>query len=166
MCRTTQELATRRSELGRLQTLRIKLRQAERGERVKTDRDTLLSTGGGRSGGGSSGVGDSLPTRDMSVQQMQERTETEIKAQDALLDQMSRSLDNLKAMGTAIGEEADLHSRLLDDLEAAVDAGDEGLRRETERTKFVIAKTSTCWLYTTICLLLLVLIVLVVVKWH
>ena len=46
-----------------------------------------------------------------------------------------------------------------------MERGDANLRRETERTKRVTADSSTCWLYTVICVLLLVLIVLVAMRW-
>jgi syntaxin of plants SYP5 len=88
-----------------------------------------------------------------------------MKEQDEILEVMSKGLDNLKNMGSTIKDEADLHLRLLDDIEDQVEKGDANLKRETARTSFITKQSSTCWLYTTICILLAVLIALIVIRW-
>ena len=56
--------------------------------------------------------------------------------------------------------------KLLDDLESEVDKGNSNLKRETARVELTTKQARTCWLYTTICILLVVLIALVLAKWH
>jgi hypothetical protein len=56
--------------------------------------------------------------------------------------------------------------KLLDDVEVEIDKGDNALKRETARVEHVTKESRTCWLYSAICLLLLVLIALVLVRWH
>jgi hypothetical protein len=53
--------------------------------------------------------------------------------------------------------------KLIDNLEDAVDKGDTALKREAARAEHITQDTRTCWLYVTICLLLVVLIALVVI---
>lgn len=101
----------------------------------------------------------------MSTDQLQLRTEEQIRAQDALLDNISAGLTNLQAINLNIQDEAQLHIRLLDDLSENVDESTVGLERESERAKHLIKDTRTCWLYVTILLLLIVLIVLVIYRW-
>jgi len=79
---------------------------------------------------------------------------------------MSKGLDNLKSIGLAIGDESELHMKLLDELEEGVDQGNANLKRETARAEHITRDTKTCWLYVTICILLAVLISLVVIRWH
>lgn len=86
--------------------------------------------------------------------------------QDAVLDKMSRNLDNLKTMGKAIGDETTLHMKLLDKLEDQVDRGNDNLKRETARVEHVTRDANTFWLYTAICILLGILLALVLIKWH
>ena len=51
-------------------------------------------------------------------------------------------------------------------MEDEVDKGNANLTRETKRVEHVLKKTKTFWLYATICILLLVLVALVLVRWH
>ena len=52
--------------------------------------------------------------------------------------------------------------RLLDDTGDKIDDGNTALKRETARVEHVIKTSSTCWLYTLICLLLVVVIVMAI----
>lgn len=54
---------------------------------------------------------------------------------------------------------------LLDNLEGEIDRGDAKLQRETARVDHAMKESRTCWLYTAICLLLVVLLALVLVRW-
>lgn len=155
-----------------------------------SDRDSLLVSGDGKSYGRESEV-----TRDLTTQQLVDRSQVEVKAQDEILEQMSRGLEGLKSMGNAIRDETTLHmvrpcgrsfsaqvhvllphvhilqcypaplQKLLDNLENEVDAGNSNLKRETERTKIVTADAKTCWLYVVICISLAVLLLLVMLRW-
>lgn len=56
--------------------------------------------------------------------------------------------------------------RLLDDTGEEIDKSNTGLVRETARVEHVTKQSSTCWLYTVICFLILTLIILIVVRYH
>lgn len=56
--------------------------------------------------------------------------------------------------------------KLLDNLDSEVDKGNVNLARETKRVELTAKETRTCWMYCTICLLLVVLIGLVCYRWH
>jgi hypothetical protein len=102
--RSQRELGRRRDELRRLQAERARLRQVDKTYISSTDRDSLLVAGDGRSYGKESEV-----TRDLTTQQLVDRSQAEMKAQDEILDQMSRGLDGLKNMGVTIRDETALH---------------------------------------------------------
>jgi len=97
-------LAQRKEALRRLQAERSKLKDRERAVPASSDRDALLGSGDGKSYGRETEM-----TRDLTTQEMVSRSNTEIKAQDEVLEKMSRSLDNLKTMGNAVKDEANLH---------------------------------------------------------
>jgi hypothetical protein len=93
--------------------------------------------------------------------QLMLKAKEETRAQDDILESMSKGLEGLKVMGRAIGDESDLQMKLLDNLEDEVDKGNASLKRETARAEYVTRDTNTCWLYITICLLLGLLVGLV-----
>lgn len=134
-----------------------------------SERDALMAGGSGRGLGASSSAsaaagGGAVATRP-DVAQSQVRIKKEEAVQDEILENMSRGLDNLKAIGVGIRDEADLHMKLLDNLDEEVDKGQAGLSRETARAEHITSDTRTCWLYSAICVLLLVLIALVSARW-
>jgi hypothetical protein len=122
------------------------------------ERDSLLN-------GGASKGKDGSRVEKPDIEQSQMRIKKEEVVQDEILENMSRGLDNLKQIGVTIRDETDLHMKLLDNLDDEVDKGQSGLKRETARAEHITSDTRTCWLYTAICLLLLVLIALVAARW-
>jgi hypothetical protein len=141
------------------------MRTMERSTMSASDKDALLGvTTGAARGGYQADAAAAAAARN--PDQLMLRTQQEIKNQDELLDTMSRGLDTLKNVGMAIGDETDLHMKLLGELEEGVDQGNANLKRETARAEHITKDTKTCWLYVTICLLLGVLVALVVVRWH
>ena len=116
-----------------------------------TNRDAL-----GLDGGGGGAAGREEAPR-LAPDQLLLKSKEEFKVQDEILDNLSRGLDGLKNLGTAISSETTLHMKLLDDLEGDVDKGDASLRREAARAEYVTRDAKTCWLYITICLLLAVM---------
>ena len=101
---STATLAKRKEDLRRLVNEKTRLRQQEKNIIASTDKDSLLTAGDGKSYGRETGN-----TRDLNLPQLQERAQLEMKAQDEILDVMSAGLVNLKNMGVAIKDEADLH---------------------------------------------------------
>ena len=182
-----RDLTRRREDIRRLQNERTRLKTLEKTSVASSDRDSLLrSSGGGL--GGRAAAEEAVATRDLTTQQLMERTEAEMKNQDAIIDEMSNGLTGLQGITVAIGDEASLHlvralergcirdynhvtfflsppQKLLDNLEQEVDKGTVNLQAETDRAKKVTKASASCWLYVVICLLLLVLIALIMVRW-
>jgi hypothetical protein len=109
--RSAKDLSRRREDLRRLLNEHARLKGLDKAAVASVDRDNLLraagssSTGLGRGGG----AAESAATRDLTTQQLVDRTEAEIKTQDAVIDQMSEGLASLTNIGKAIGDETTLH---------------------------------------------------------
>ena len=152
----------RRDTLRNLRNERSRLKSSERTATGVQDRDSLLRAGGDAK---AAAAKEGALTRDLPPEQLMARAQTEIKVQDEILDSMSKGLDNLKNMGVAIRDETDLQLRLIDDIEGEVDKGNANLKRETARAEHITRDTRTCWLYSLICVLLVVLMGLVMARW-
>lgn len=103
LCSTQREVAKRREDLRRLVNEKQRLRGLDKTFVSSSDRDSLLSSGDGRSYNRETEV-----TRDLNAQQLMQRAENEMAEQDKMLDVMSKGLDNLKGMGLAIHDETTL----------------------------------------------------------
>ena len=97
-------MARRREEIRKLQNERTRLRQLDKTAVSSTDRDSLLVGSDGKSYGR-----ETDNTRDFTTQQLVDRSANEMKNQDAILEQMSNGLTNLKNIGVAIQDETTLH---------------------------------------------------------
>lgn len=71
-------------------------------------------------------------------------------------------VSSTKHIGLAVGEELDLHARLLDDLDDDVDRTGSRLKRAQRIAKFVYEKSSDCKLVMCGSLLVVVLVLLLV----
>ena len=147
------EVQRRRDIVRRAAADLARVRALEKAVVSATDRDALL---GGAGGGGG---GEAAPR--LTGDQLMLKAKEETRAQDDILESMSKGLEGLKVMGRAIGDESDLQMKLLDNLENEVDKGNASLKRETARAEYVTRDANTCWLYITICLLLGLLVGLV-----
>ena len=107
-CSAARDLTRRREDLRRLQNERTRLKTLEKSSAASSDRDSLLRSGGGNVGGRIAAE-EAVATRDLTTQQLVERTEAEMKNQDAVVEEMSTGLTALKGISLAIGDEADLH---------------------------------------------------------
>ena len=148
-----KEVQRRRDIVRRAAADLARVRALEKAVVSATDRDALL---GGAGGGGG---GEAAPR--LTGDQLMLKAKEETRAQDDILESMSKGLEGLKVMGRAIGDESDLQMKLLDNLENEVDKGNASLKRETARAEYVTRDANTCWLYITICLLLGLLVGLV-----
>ena len=152
----TENEQKRRRDAGRRLAAELKqLRELDKKVVQSSNRDALGLDGAG--GGGNNKEEAPRQTPD----QLLLRSKEEFKVQDEVLDSLSRGLDGLKNLGSAISSETSLHMKLLDDLEEGVDKGDASLRREAARAEFVTRDAKTCWLYITICILLAMMCALV-----
>ena len=82
--------------------------------------------------------------------------------QDAELEELSGLVTSTKHIGLAVGEEIDLHARLLDDLDDDVNRTGSRLKRAQRIAKMVYEKSSNCKLMMCGTLLIVVLVVLLV----
>ena len=64
--------------------------------------------------------------------------------QDEALEDLSTGLSRLKNLGAAIGEEATLQTRLLEDLDEDVERGHNALARQTDHAALVRKRSGTC----------------------
>lgn len=122
-----------------------------------SERDALLNSNTAKA--------ENLKPERPDVEQSQLRIKKEEQVQDEILENMSKGLDNLKQIGVTIGDEASLHMKLLDNIEDEVDRGQAGLKRETARAEHITRDTKTCWLYSMLCILMIILIALVAARW-
>lgn len=83
--------------------------------------------------------------------------------QDQDLESLERTVVGTKHIALQINEEADLHNRLLEDLDDDVDATSSRLRAAQRRLKLVLRKGGSCKMGLLVFLLLLVLVVVVVI---
>jgi len=67
-------------------------------------------------------------------------------------------VEQLKVTGVAMGDELDVHMRLLSDLENNVEAKDSKIRRVTQRVEILIEKSNDCCLCMTVLGLVLLLV--------
>ena len=100
----------------------------------------------------------------MSDQQILQQQDEIMRQQDAMLGDIERGVGNLKQHATAIGQEADMHVRLLDEMDGDVGQAQEGLQSETARARHVRKTSGNCRLYICIVVLLVILVVLLVIN--
>ncbi len=103
-------------------------------------------------------------TRGLSNETLLQHQQETMSEQDKLIVLLGEGVGRLIDKAQIIGNEADLHTRLLGDIEDDVERGERALDKETDKTKKVGKKSDMCSLYVCICLLLVVVIVLVVLK--
>lgn len=80
--------------------------------------------------------------------------------QDEQLDELSRVVGSTKHIALTVGEELELHSRLLDDIDGDVDSTHGRLRRGIRLAKQVYKKSDNCKFMACIGLLIVALVVL------
>ncbi|GAB6027698.1 Syntaxin-8 [Chamberlinius hualienensis] len=84
-----------------------------------------------------------------------------MQRQDDNLDALSSVISRQKALAYAIGEEADRHNEIIDDITDHVDRTRDRLIRETRHVNIVSKKSDTCWYWIIIILLMVAIIVIV-----
>jgi len=151
---TKREALSKRDALRKMTNERLRLRGLERtsvaasaaaSSSAVSDKDALLARGGG--GGGAGGGGGTPAPPQASPEELQQRTQMELREQDLQLDSLSKGLVGLKQMGLAISEETALQMKLIDDIEEGTDRGDAALKREAARAEHITQDTRTCCAY-------------------
>jgi SYP5 family syntaxin len=134
----------RRDMLHDLRSRREQMQYALKRSSGHSERDALFQ---GKPSGSNSGVSQQaketeatavLDTRGLLSLQQQI-----MKNQDMELEHMEKAIGNTKHIAVAIGEEVDLQTRLLDDLQDDVDVTNMRMRAATSRVKQIIKASST-----------------------
>lgn len=159
-CSTENERNRRRDLLSALRTKREQMLAQLKREAPRAAREQLL---GGRDGGGTGGGGggrETDTTAELGSAGLLQLQHQVMSQQDRELEGLERSVAGTKHIALQINEEAELHNRLLDELDEGVDGTRSRLAAAQRRLQLVMRRSSSC---KTQLLLVLVLAVLVVV---
>jgi len=102
---------------------------------------------------------DEIPTADTLLQQ-QHRS---IQEQDAHLDVLSEIVSKQKNISLQIGEELDLHSELLEDLDEGVQRSGAFLNRASKKLSQVTTAAKKDWTSIVMCILIMIIIAVVAI---
>ena len=96
-----------------------------------------------------------------SEKQLIQRQQDIMRIQDEMILDIGAGVDRLNEQAKAIGEEAKIHTRLLDDLDGTVELATAGLQAEARHAAVIKEKSRMCWLY--ICVIVEIIIILLLV---
>jgi hypothetical protein len=108
------------------------------------------------------GAGETEDSRNMSNRDLQQSQQQMWKQQAEIEEALIGTSVNLVATAQNIGEELDVHNKLLDGVEANVDHQNVKITKTEGRMKELIAKSSDCCLIICIVVLIAVLVVIVI----
>lgn len=162
---TENEKNRRRDLLGELRRRREQMLSSLRREAPRAARDALLggaiaaagSSGSLAAGGGGRETDTTAELGNQGLLQLQTQA---MAQQDAELEHLERTVVGTKHIALQINEEAELHNRLLDDLDEAVDGTSSRLAAAQRRIKLVMRRSGSC---KSMMLMFLVAVILVVV---
>jgi SYP5 family syntaxin len=159
-----QERFRRRDLLHALKHRREQIQQSIKRSAHANDRQELISGSEQRQPGKETEVTAVLDNK--GLVQLQQQV---MQQQDRELEQMEKTVVSTKHIALTIGEEVDLHTRLLEDLDEDVDVTHTRLRAATKRVRHVLKHSSNwkgglCIFMLIIVLTLLLLIVFKVIK--
>ncbi|KAI8466281.1 MAG: Qc-snare protein, Syn8/Syntaxin8-family [Monoraphidium minutum] len=133
-----QERFRRRDLLHVLKNRREQVQASLKRQQQHSDRDALMA------GGGASGAPrETEVTAQLDARGMMQLQEQVMRQQDTELEQMEKTVTSTKHIAVTIGEEIDLHTRLLGDLQDDVDVTHTRLRAATKRVRHVIRNSSS-----------------------
>jgi hypothetical protein len=97
-----------------------------------TTTTTPVPSGGGGGGGGAGGA-----TFGGGLQQQQQQSQMQMamQQQDAMIDELAVGVGRLKNQSLAISDEANMHNRLLNEMDSNLDSAHQGLLDETARAQ-------------------------------
>eukprot|EP00002_Diphylleia_rotans_P037297 TRINITY_DN8319_c0_g1_i1.p1 TRINITY_DN8319_c0_g1~~TRINITY_DN8319_c0_g1_i1.p1 ORF type:complete len:262 (-),score=59.17 TRINITY_DN8319_c0_g1_i1:301-1086(-) len=104
-------------------------------------------------------------TRNLATQDIVAQQQKVIQDQDAAIDQIGKSVARQKHIAIAVGDELNVQSRLLDDLESEVDKTASNITKETTHVNKVLEKSSMKGLICCLVLCIVIFVVLAVTKW-
>jgi hypothetical protein len=96
-----------------------------------------------------------------SEKQLIQRQQDIMRIQDEMILDIGNGVSRLNQQAKAIGEEAKMHTRLLDDLDGTVELATAGLQTEAKHAATIKEKSRLCWMY--VCLIVEILVILLLV---
>ena len=99
-----------------------------------------------------------------SEKQLIQRQQDIMRIHDEMILDIGNGVSRLNQQAKAIGEEAKMHTRLLDDLDGTVELATAGLQTEAKHAATIKEKSRLCWMYMCIIVELIVLLLLVLIK--
>ncbi|GAB4819343.1 hypothetical protein N2152v2_006389 [Parachlorella kessleri] len=164
---TENERNRRRDLVGALRTRREQMLQALKRDAQQQGRAARGALLGSSSGGGTnisgSGTRETDTTAELSNAGLLQQQTQIMERQDEDLALLERTVVGTKHIALQINEEADLHNRLLEDLDEDVDVTSSRLKAAQRRLKIVMRKAGSCKTQLLIFLLLVILIVVVII---
>eukprot|EP00798_Chlamydomonas_sp_ICE-L_P020265 gene20265-27019_t len=153
------EINRRRDLLYELRNRREQMQHSIKRDNGQQNRDALLS-------GASASRGPAMETEqtaELDSQGLLQMQKHAMNQQDQALEKMEKTVTSTKHIALAIGEEVDLQTRLLDDLDEDVDVTNHRMRAATKRVKNMIKDTSHwkggCMIFVLIVTLVMVTII-------
>lgn len=139
-----QEKFRRRDLLAALKNRREQIQASLRRADAAADREALLRPSGAPSSSMATGPAppretpQTAPLSERGLLQLQQQV---MRAQDLELDHIERAVASTKHVAAAVGEEVDLQTRLLDEVEEGVSSAQERLRAAARRAREVARAT-------------------------
>ncbi|KAF8055598.1 SYP52 [Scenedesmus sp. PABB004] len=160
-----QERFRRRDLLHALKHRREQVQQSIKRGANSSDRESLLAGGGGPR----QPARETEATAELDGRGLVQLQQAVMAQQDQELEQMERTVISTKHIALTIGEEVDLHTRLLTELDEDVDVTHTRLRAATKRVRHVLRHSSNwkgglCIFMLIICLTLLLLVAFKVIR--
>lgn len=132
--------------------------QALKREQPHSSRSTLLA---GAPGAGAA-PRETESTAELGSRGLLSLQQQVMQQQDTELDELERSVHTTKHVALQINEEADLHNRLLTELDTEVDATGTRLAAAQRKLKFVMRRAGSCKTQLLLFLLAVILVVVLV----
>ena len=76
---------------------------------------------------------------------------------------IGNGVSRLNQQAKAIGEEAKMHTRLLDDLDGTVELATAGLQAEAKHAATIKEQSRMCWMYICVIVEIIIILLLVVI---
>jgi SYP5 family syntaxin len=127
--------------LAALKNRREQIQSSLRRADAAADREALLRPSGAPSTSAPAPPRETPQTAPLSERGLLQLQQQVMRAQDIELDHIERAVANTKHVATAIGEEVDLQTRLLEEVEEGVGSAHERLRAAARRAREVARAT-------------------------
>ena len=91
-----------------------------------------------------------------------QRQKEMIQLQDEMITEIGVGVEKLHHVAVAIGDEARIHTRLLDDLDETVEIATTALQAESKHAEAIKEKSKICYMYICIAVQVIVIVLLLI----